>query len=257
MFIDTHAHLTDDAFRADLDQVMERASASGVGAVIDVGDTLESSRAAAARARSHPRVFAAVGIHPNNASRADDGELRGIGKLAAEKGVVGIGETGLDFYRQHAVPERQEEFFRRSMAIAAQCGLPVIIHCRQAYRRLIAILKEQRGPGVGGVIHCFSGSAEDASALLDLGYSISVGGPLTYPGSRGLRETVGGISLDRVLIETDCPYLPPQGKRGERNEPANVVAVAEALAALKKISLEEIAAVTTANARRLFRGINV
>jgi TatD DNase family protein len=252
MLIDTHAHLADRQFDADLDEVLARADVAGVDAVIDVGEGLASSRRCVEHAGKYPRVYASVGVHPNNAGRAGDTEIEGVAGLADAPKVVAIGETGLDHYRPWAPHARQEAVFRASLRIAADKGLPVIMHCRRAYAALIAVLREMGGNRSAGVLHCFSGNWSDAEALVDMGYYISVGGPLTYPGSGGLRELVRRLPMERIIVETDCPYLPPQPMRGRRNEPAQVVAVAKELARVRGIAVEEVAAVTTENARRLF-----
>ncbi len=252
MLIDTHAHLTDPRFAGDLDEVLARAWAAGVGIILDVGDSAASSAAAVERSRGDRRVFAAVGVHPNRASEASPEDLDRIGALALDPGVAALGETGLDFHRRHAPREAQERILRLTLALAVSTGLPVVLHCRDAYAALIGTLGEARHAGVRGVVHCFSGSADDAAALLGMGFLLSVGGPITYPGNARLREIARSAPLDRLLIETDCPWLPPEGDRGRRNEPALVARVAEALARLRGASPGEIAQATTENALRLF-----
>ncbi|MDD5557475.1 MAG: TatD family hydrolase [bacterium] len=249
---DTHAHLTDPRFDGDLDEVLARAAAAGVRAVIDVGDSVGTSARCVGHAARHDAVFAAVGIHPNNAGRAADDDPARIAALSASPRVVAVGETGLDHVRDRSPRARQEAFFRAQLRIAAEKGLPVIMHCREAYGDLIRILRDERGGGAGGVIHCFSGSRADAEALLELGYFISVGGTLTYPGSGDLRETARSLPIGRILIETDCPYLAPQAARGRRNEPAFIISVAEELARVRGAAAGDVAAATTENAMRLF-----
>jgi len=253
MLIDTHAHLTDAKFDADLDAVIERAEEAGVGAIVDVGESLASSRRCVAHAHRYRCVFAAVGIHPNSAGRAGECDFDEIGRLADDPRVVAIGETGLDHHREWTPRDRQEMAFRASLRLAAEKGLPVIMHCRKAYADLIAILEEEREKGLAGVLHCFSGTASDAESLVALGCFISIGGTLTYPGNGALRGTVRRVPLERILVETDSPYLAPQRVRGRRNEPAHLTAVAEELAGVRGMAVEDVAAVTTGNARRLFR----
>jgi len=252
MLIDTHAHLTDKKFGADLEEIIARAEEQGVSAIIDVGDSLVSSSQCIEHATRYTMLFASVGIHPNNAERASADDLKRITGLADAPRVVAIGETGLDFYRPYARHDVQEELFKNLLRVAARKRLPVIMHCRDAYKRLIPLLAEMRGDCHNGVLHCFSGEMSDAEAIIWRGLSISLGGPLTYPGNTGLREIARCVPIERILLETDCPYLPPQGKRGNRNEPANVALVAEALAGLRGMTVTEIAAVTTDNAKRLF-----
>lgn len=249
MLIDTHAHLTDPRFAGDIDAVLDRARAAGVGLILDVGDSAASSADCLARARCRGDVFAAVGVHPNNAASAAPDDLERIGELALDARVAALGETGLDFYRRHAPRDVQERLFRGTLALAHSAGLPVVMHCRDAYAALIEVLGEARHAGVRGVVHCFSGTADDAAALVGMGFFLSIGGPLTYPGNGGLRETIRAVPPDRLLIETDCPWLPPEG---ERNEPAFVARVAAALGRLRGFSPEETARITTENALRLF-----
>ena len=255
MLIDTHAHLTDDALSSDLERVIARAEWSGVSAIIDVGESLATSLRCIAHAERYKNIFASVGIHPHHAARASEAEMEEIARIADDPAVVAIGETGLDYYRGRASRELQVELFRRLLQIAIEKMLPVIVHCREAYADVIALLREADGEGAQGVLHCFSGSSGDADALVEMGYYISVGGPLTYPGNASLRSTVQHLPLERILVETDCPYLPPQGHRGKRNEPANAVYVAREVARLRGLTVERIAEVTTENAVRLFKKI--
>jgi TatD DNase family protein len=252
MLIDTHAHLTDPRFGGDLDAVLKRAGEAGVEAILDVGDSDANSAACIGHARSCAGVFAAVGIHPNNAAKAEPEDLERIGERALDGRVAALGETGLDYYRRHAPRELQMRLFRGTLELALETDLPVVMHCRDAYADLIGVLGEARFAGIRGVVHCFSGTGSDAGAIIGLGYYLSVGGPLTYPANAGLRETMCAAPLDRILVETDCPYLPPEGERGKRNEPALVARVAEELARLRGVSPGEIARITTENALRLF-----
>jgi TatD DNase family protein len=250
MLIDTHAHLTDARFADDLEAVVRRAGDAGVAAIVDVGDGAEGSAACIEHARRFRGVFAAVGIHPNSASAGCG--LDRIAVLARDEAVVALGETGFDYYRRHASREAQERLFRGTLDLALETGLPVVVHCREAYGALLGVLREPRYAGVRGALHCFSGGRGDAEDLVGLGYFISAGGALTYPGNAALRETIRAVPLDRLLLETDCPYLPPEGARGRRNEPSGVVRVAEELARLRGLSPGEIARITSDNALRLF-----
>ncbi len=252
MLIDTHAHLTDGKFRDDLDGVIARAEESGVSAIIDVGEDLATSLQCIAHARQYKNVSASVGIHPRHAARASEAEVAEIARLADDPMVVAIGEAGLEYHYRPASRELQAGLFRRLLRVAIEKGLPVIVHCREAYADMIALLREAAAEGARGVLHCFSGSGGDAEALLEMGYYISVGGPLTYPANDPLRSVVQNLPLERVLVETDCPYLPPQAHRGKRNEPANVLDVARELARLRGLTVERIAEIAAANAFRLF-----
>ncbi|MCX6339300.1 MAG: TatD family hydrolase [Candidatus Aureabacteria bacterium] len=255
MLIDTHAHLTDNKFSGDLNEVIARAEENGVSAIIDVGESLATSRRCLAHAGQHRNIFSSVGIHPHHAAGASETDLEGIARLADDLTVVAIGETGLDYYRRSASGESQVKLFKRLLQLAIEKGLPVIVHCRDAYADVIALLREAGGEGVRGVLHCFSGNGGDADALLEMGYYISVGGPLTYPGNALLRSIVRHLPLERILVETDCPYLPPQGHRGKRNEPAYLAFVVEGLARLRGSTVAEIESITTSNALKLFNKI--
>lgn len=252
MLIDTHAHLTDRKFTGDLDEVIRRAGDEGIRQIIDVGESLASSLCCVEHARRYRGVFASAGIHPHNAGDVAEGDLQTIAQLADERRVVAVGETGLDFYRSRADRDAQESLFGDLLSLAAGKGLPAIVHCRDAYARLKELLGGRRGGPLTGVIHCFSGSGDDAEVLTALGFYVSFGGPLTYPGNESLREAARRVPLERLLLETDAPYLPPQGQRGKRNEPANVALVAAALARVRGMSGDDVATITTANARRLF-----
>jgi TatD DNase family protein len=255
MLIDTHAHLTDNKFSGDLNEVIARAEENGVSAIIDVGESLATSRRCLAHAGQHRNIFSSVGIHPHHAAGASEADLEGIARLADDLTVVAIGETGLDYYRRSASGESQVKLFKRLLRLAIEKGLPVIVHCRDAYADVIALLREAGGEGARGVLHCFSGIGADADALVEMGYYISVGGPLTYPGNASLRSIVQHLPLERILVETDCPYLPPQGHRGKRNEPAYLAFVVEGLARLRGSTVAEIESITTSNALKLFNKI--
>jgi TatD DNase family protein len=252
MLIDTHAHLTDSKFSGDLNEVIARAGENSVSAIIDVGENLATSLRCITHAQQYKNISASVGIHPHHAARESEAEIEEIARRADNPMVVAIGETGLDYHRRSASGESQVKLFKRLLRLAIEKGLPVIVHCRDAYADVIALLREAGDEGARGVLHCFSGSGADANALVEMGYYISVGGSLTYPGNASLRSIVRHLPLERILVETDCPYLPPQGHRGKRNEPANVVYVALEVARLRGLSREGVEATTTANARRLF-----
>lgn len=254
---DTHCHLADRAFRADLDEALARARLAGVAGMVCVGYDLASSRAAAELAGREERVWAAVGIHPHDAARAGRGWVAELRKLARRDKVVAIGETGLDFYRDLSPRPAQKDVFRRHLELALELGLPVIVHDRDAHDETVEILREAHAGQSGGatppgVMHCFSGGPDHAQACLGLGFCLSFAGPLTYPKSDKVREIAAAAPADRLLVETDAPYLAPQAQRGHRNEPAFVAEVAAALAAVRGVSPKEAAALTTANARRLF-----
>jgi len=248
MLVDTHAHLHDPAFAEDRAAVLARARAAGVARLLAVGTDPETSRAAIALAAAHDDVYAAVGIHPHDAAGADDGALEAIGALARAPKVVAVGEIGLDYFRNLSPPEAQRRAFRAQLALARAAGKPVLLHCREAHADLLVALEAEGGAGRGGVMHCFSGDPDVARRCLDLGLLISIAGPVTYPNARRLHEVVRAVGLDRLVVETDCPYLPPQPWRGQRNEPAYLPVTAARVAELCGVEVGVAAARTTANA---------
>ena len=253
--IDTHAHLDDERFAADLPAVLQRAVAAGVGRVIAVGTTAASSAASLALARTNARITATAGIHPNHVAQEPAGGWDAVIRLASQTGVVALGETGLDRHWNDTPFPDQEEYFARHLALSRTTGLPVVIHCREAEPDVLRLLRDdfdRNGP-VRGVMHSFAGSAETARACLEMGLYISFAGMLTYKNAEAIRDVARGVPADRVLVETDCPYLAPVPVRGKRNEPAHVVHTARALAEVQGLPLEVLAERTTANARALFR----
>ncbi len=249
---DTHAHLHFPEFADDLGAVLARARAAGVRRVLTIGTNVETSRAAVALAAREPDVWASVGVHPHDAGEADATALAEIEELAAEPRVVGIGETGLDFFRNLSPRDAQERVFRAQLALARRVGKPVIVHCRDAHEATLAILAEERVDEPGGVMHCFSGDVEIARRCLGLGLLISLAGPVTYPKARALPEVARFVPGDRLVVETDCPFLPPQPYRGKRNEPAYLAITAARVAELRGESLPTLAARTSENAAKLF-----
>jgi TatD DNase family protein len=249
---DTHAHLHFPELAADLGEVLARARAAGVRRMVAVGTSVETSEAAIALAGRDPDVWATVGIHPHDARDADAAALAAIERLAAGPRVAAIGEIGLDFFRNLSPPEVQEQVFRQLVALARRTRKPVVVHCRDAHADVLRVLVDERVQDVGGIMHCFSGDVDLARRCLDLGLVISLAGPVTYPNARGLPEVARFVPADRLVIETDCPYLPPQGYRGKRNEPAYLAITAARVAALRGEPVETTAALTTATACRVF-----
>jgi TatD DNase family protein len=251
--VDTHAHLMDAAFDADRDAVIERARAAGVGAMLLVGYDLASSRAAVNLARRLPNTGAAVGIHPNSAAEASASDFSALSELAESPEVVAIGETGLDNYREFTPPETQREAFEWHLQLAEERGLPVIVHNRQADDDVSSVTD---GFHRGGVLHCFSSSdGEYLERMLERGYHVSFAGPLTFKSGSSIREMATRVPLERLLVETDCPYLAPEPHRGRRNEPAFVRDTATCLASVVGISLEVLVETLWANSTRLFAGL--
>jgi TatD DNase family protein len=250
MLIDSHAHLTDERLAAEVEEVLLRAREAGVGQVVTIGTTLEDSRAAAALAGSRAGVFASVGIHPHSAEQATPDAMAEIEALAADPRVVALGETGLDYYYDNAPRQVQRDAFLRHLELGRRLDLPVVVHAREADDDLAALLREA-GSGTRGVLHCFASGAELLDAALALDWYASFSGMVTFSRYDGA-ELLRRVPADRLLVETDSPYLAPAPHRGKRNEPALVALVARRAAELRDEAPDALAAATTANARRLF-----
>jgi TatD DNase family protein len=252
MWIDTHCHLNDPDFEADCPDVIAGALEAGVGRMIVAGYDLESSRRAVELAGLYEPVYAAVGIHPHDAKVWGDNIEVELRELLTGRKVVGLGEIGLDYHYNYSSKEEQLRAFREQLQIAKEVDKPVIIHNREAHHDTLQVLTEVKPGSAGGVLHCFAGSGETAIQCLALGFYISFAGPLTFPNADKLRQVAAGIPLDRILVETDSPYLSPHPLRGRRNEPARVGLVGAKLAELRGMTVEEVQNITTVNARRLF-----
>jgi TatD DNase family protein len=242
--VDTHCHLMDRAFDHDRAAVVERARAAGVTSFVLVGYDLASSRAAVDLARQLPHAAAAVGIHPNAAAAASDADFDTIADLAHDPRVVAIGETGLDYFRDRTPPERQRRAFEWHLRLAEQLGLPVVVHTRDAHDDVAHALeasarRRRQAVEVPGVLHCFTGDAEHAARMVEAGYYVSFAGPLTYKNS-ALPKVAESVPRERLLVETDCPYLPPRGHRGQRNEPAYLVETARLLSQVTGVTDDEL-----------------
>jgi len=250
---DTHAHLHVPEFAEDLAAVLERARAAGVQRVVTIGTDVETTLAALALAEREEGVWATAGIHPHDAAAADEAAFAAIERLAGHPRVVAIGEIGLDFFRNFSPPDVQARTFRRLLGLARRLGKPAVMHCRDAHAETLAILEEERVSEVGGIMHCFSGDVAIARRCLDVGLLISLAGPVTYPNARALPDVARFVPADRLVVETDCPFLPPQGQRGRRNEPAYLALTAARVAELRGESLATLGPRMSANAQRLFR----
>jgi TatD DNase family protein len=252
--VDTHAHVDFDRFDADRDAVFERARAAGLVQIVNVGVGPEGSRRSVELAAKRPGVFATAGIHPHDAGSLDDAGRAAIEGFVRSGKCVGVGECGLDYFRNLSSKEDQEQVFRWQVGLARECDLPLVVHCRDAYPDLFRILEDEaaRG-GVRGVMHCFSGGVEEARRSLALGFFVSFSGVITYPNAPKTREAAKAVPLDRTLVETDCPFLAPQPQRGKRNEPSFVVHAAEELARAHGVRLEDVGEATTQAARAVFR----
>ncbi len=253
MFVDTHAHLDFPEFDKDRDEVIKRAKEKGVEYIITIGAGrgFEGNISAIKIAEEYENIFCAVGIHPHDASGAA-GDLNKLREFVKREKVVAIGETGLDFYRRNSPEDAQIESFRRHIHLALETDLPLILHIRDAYRRAFDILKEEGYVGKKGVVHCFSGSIEDAKEAIDLGLFISFSGSLTFSNARRLRQIAANIPMERVMVETDAPFLSPEPMRGRRNEPSFVIHIAEILAEISSLTMEDIGRITSLNVKKVF-----
>jgi TatD DNase family protein len=251
---DTHVHLNLDDYDDDRDDTIARAVAAGVELMVNVGFDLGTSRESIELAESHPSIYASVGLHPHDASAMTDALLDELRELAGHARVVAIGETGLDYYRDLSPRDAQEAAFRSQIRLARQLGLPLIVHSRDAVDDTLRLIDAEGAPDAGGVMHCFPGDAGYAREVIKRGFHVGVGGPVTYAKSGRLVGVAESVPLNRLLIETDAPWLPPVPHRGKRNEPAYVALVARAIAGIRRMSIEDLARATTGNALRLFRG---
>ncbi|HEX4148303.1 MAG TPA: TatD family hydrolase [Pirellulales bacterium] len=254
LLVDTHAHLDQQDFDADRAEVLERATQAGVGCIVVVGTTAAASRLCVELAAASAGLRAAVGIQPNYCAAAAAGDWDTIVELARQPGVVALGETGLDRHWDYSPLELQRDYFDRHLRLSQASGLPFIVHTRESDADVLAMLREARGRGpLSGVMHSFTGTSATAAECLELGLYISFAGMVTFKKSHDLRTVAAAIPAERILIETDSPYLSPQPLRGKRNEPANLVHTAACLAEARGQSLAAFAQQTTANAQRLFR----
>ncbi len=256
LLVDTHAHLDAGEFDADRDEVITRARDASVSTIITVGTGVESGHRSTELAEQYQGILAVIGIHPHAASTATEADITAIARLAKHPKVVAIGEIGLDFYRNYSPRDSQFRTLKWQLDLAARLGLPVVIHCRQAHEEMLNVLrdwtarhKERQSPGV---IHCFQGDTRTTRQYLEMGFYLSLGGYITYPANSNAHDVIRSIPADRLIVETDCPYLAPQHYRGRRNEPAYVRYTAEELARIRGVPFETIAQETTENARRLF-----
>jgi len=254
MLIDSHAHIQGKEYAGEVEAVIARAREAGVGKIIAVGGAgdMSSNTEAIALAKTFPEIYATVGMHPHDAKDVGADELKKLKELAAAPKVVAVGETGLDYYYDHSPREVQRRVFAEFIHLARETGLPIVVHERDAAQDVADLLRAEGARKLRGVIHCFTGDYEAACAYLDLGFYISFTGIITFKNANLLREVVRRVPLDRMLVETDSPYLTPVPHRGKRNEPAYVQYVAETIAKIKCVSLEEVARVTTQNVRELF-----
>ena len=253
MLIDSHCHIDDARYDADREAMIQRAQAAGIGHFVTIGCDLATSRAAVALAQKRPFISATVGVHPHEVKHIQDGWYDELRTLAKSERVVAYGEIGLDYHYDHSPRDVQRARFREQVHLARKLRLPIVIHTREAQEDTVAILKEEKAGEVGGVFHCFSGDAWLAKDALDLGFYLSFSGVITFQNATMLRDIVKTVPLDRILVETDAPYLTPVPHRGKRNEPAYVRHVADKIAELHGISVPDVEEATSQNTKRLFR----
>lgn len=253
MLFDTHVHLNVEQFEGEVAETIERAKEAGVDYMTVVGFDRETIPKAIELAETYDFIYAAVGWHPVDAVDMTDEDLAWIEELADHPRVVALGEMGLDYHWDKSPKDVQKEVFRRQIHLAKKVNMPIIIHDREAHDDIVDLLEEENAGEVGGIMHCFGGTVETAKRCMDMNFYISFGGPVTFKNAKLPKEVSREIPMDRLLVETDCPFLAPHPYRGKRNEPAYVKLVAEKIAELKEIPYEELAEQTTKNAKQLFR----
>jgi TatD DNase family protein len=254
--IDSHAHIDFPQFAEDRDAMLDRARAAGVQTILAIGTGAgpEKLDSAIPYAEQHDWIYTSIGVHPHEAKQLTPEHLDQLTRLAKHPKVIAWGEIGLDYFYDHSPRDVQDRVFREQLALAHQAKLPVIIHCRDAWPDTLQILEEAWRPtGLGGILHCFTSTLEDAQRGLDMGFLISFAGNSTYPKAANIRDVAKSLPLENILIETDSPFLAPQGYRGKRNEPAYVGEVAKAIASVRNLGPEDIATATTANFQRFFK----
>ena len=250
---DTHAHYDDEAFDMDRDALLESLKEHGIGAVVNVGASMKSCRTTKALTEKYPFVYGALGVHPNETADLTEADMEWIRTESADKKIVAIGEIGLDYYWDEPDRAIQKKWFVRQLALAKETGLPVIIHSRDAAKDTLDIMVSEHKGTTGGVIHCFSYETEMAREYLNMGYFLGIGGVLTFKNARKLKEVVEYAPMDRLVLETDCPYMSPEPFRGKRNDPGKLYRMAERLAEIRGISVEQVHTATLENGKRLYR----
>lgn len=253
MIFDSHAHYDDEAFDEDRDELLHSMSSNGVECIVNVGASMETSRSSIALAEKYENIYASVGAHPNETGDLTNQDMKQLKDWASHPKVVAIGEIGLDYHFLEPDEKIQQKWFRQQLDVAVETGLPVIIHSRDAAKDTMDILKEYQGKLTGGVVHCYSYSEEMAKEYLKMGYYIGIGGVLTFKNAKKLKEVVSMVPLERIVLETDCPYLAPEPNRGKRNDSTNIRYVVRKIAELKNETEQHIIDVTNAAARQLYR----
>ncbi len=252
MLFDTHAHLNDGKYEGERDETIKRAKETGVGLIVNVGCNPEAAERTIELTRKYSFIYGAVGMHPHDAKDFEEGFCEKIKKWVKEEKIVALGEMGLDYHYDYSPRDVQKKIFRRQIALARELKLPIIIHDREAHQDVLDIVREEKAGEVGGVFHCYSGSWPMAKEIMEMGFFIALGGTVTFQNAVKPLDVAKRIPLEHLLLETDCPYLAPVPFRGKRNEPAYVAKVAERIAEIKGVSVDEIVAQTTANGKKLF-----
>lgn len=252
MLIDSHAHLDDDRFDKDRDELIKSLESNGISRVINPGADLPSSIKSVKLSEEYENIYAAVGVHPHSADEMDEGTIEVLRAFGNREKVVAIGEIGLDYHYDNSPRDIQRKWFQRQIKLANELNLPIIVHSREADQETFDIIKSQSDGNLTGVIHCYSGSVELMKEYIKLGYYISLGGPVTFKNAKMPKEVAKAVPIDRLLVETDSPYLTPEPHRGKRNEPLFVRHVAAMIAELRGMTIEELARATSENTIRLF-----
>lgn len=254
MIFDTHAHYDDEAFDKDREELLASMTERGIEYIVNVGASLEGCRTTLALAEKYPFIYAAIGVHPDEVGALDEAGMAALKEMCGHEKAVAVGEIGLDYYGDKSAGDVQARWFRGQLGLARELGLPVIIHSREAAADTFDIMKDERVGEIGGVVHCYSYSPEMAMDYVRMGLYIGIGGVVTFKNARKLKETVACVPLERILLETDCPYLSPEPNRGKRNSSLNLPYVAAEIARIKGVEPEEVVEATSENAKRLFFG---
>jgi len=253
MIFDTHAHYDDEAFNEDREELLNSLAVHGIETVVNIGASIQSTKNTLQLMKQYPFIYGAVGVHPSETGELNDSLMEWLKHVAKEPKVVAIGETGLDYYWNEPERELQKHWFIRQLQLARELQLPVVVHSRDAAKDTLDIMQAEHAETIGGVLHCFSYGVEMARKYLDMGFWIGIGGVVTFQNGKKLKEVVEYIPLERIVLETDCPYLSPVPNRGKRNSSLNLPYVVEAISRIKAVTPEEVIAATNRNARALYR----
>lgn len=253
MIFDTHAHYDDEDFDVDREELLSKMKAAGVSHIVNIGASLESTKRSLELAKQYDFIYAAVGVHPSDTGELNEENFAWLSKQCELPKVVAVGEIGLDYYWDEPQRDIQKECFARQIALGREKKLPLVIHSRDAAQDTIDIMKTEKAEEAGGILHCFSYTKETARTFLDMDFSFGIGGVITFKNAKKLKEAVEYIPMDRIVIETDCPYLSPEPNRGKRNSSLNLPYVIKAIAEIKNLSEEEVLKATYENAKKLYR----